>query len=628
MQQGSRHSRQYFISLSIAALGVVFGDIGTSPLYALRECFYGPHAFPINHDNVYGVLSLITWSLILVVSIKYLLFVMRADNRGEGGVLALMALVAPRIDYENRKLRNGLVILGLFGAALLYGDGMITPAISVLSAVEGLSVAAPNSERYVIPLTCIILMLIFIPQNRGTQRIGIVFGPIILLWFLVIALLGIKGIIEHPEVLASLSPHYAILFFTHHGLHGFVILGAVFLVVTGGEALYADMGHFGRRPIQFAWFTVVLPSLLLNYLGQAALIIADPSTASNPFYLLAPQWALYPLVGIATLSAVIASQALISGAFSITRQAVQLGYLPRFEINHTSEHEIGQIYVPQINWLLMFSTLWLVLTFRTSSNLAAAYGLAVTATMGITTLLTHFVARERWKWNVAGITILTVFFLTIDLSFFAANALKIASGGWFPLAVGFVILTLMTTWRRGRYILASRLKSSSIALKDFMDSLENNPPLRVPGVGVFMTSSLYGIPPALIHNLKHNKILHEKVLFVMCTTDDVPHVSWENRYEVEAIDLGFYLVTVHYGFMDTPNIPAVLRRVGNGEGDFKLSEVTYYLGRETLIPSNKPGMAIWREKIFEVMSRNAQRATIYFKIPPDQVIEIGIQVEL
>lgn len=622
------NSRRYLMGLTLAALGVVFGDIGTSPLYALRECFHGPHSLPLTTANVLGILSLIVWSLILVISIKYLLFVMRADNRGEGGVLALMALAAPGASSAGKGKGRILILMGLFGASLLYGDGIITPAISVLGAVEGLSVASPHFERWVMPLSVLILVLLFLPQKRGTAKLGAVLGPIILVWFGTLMVLGIWGITHHPAVLDALNPLHAVEFMITNKWEGFIALGVVILAVTGAEALYADMGHFGRRPIRIAWYTVVLPGLVLNYLGQGALLLDDPTAAVNPFFRLAPDWALYPLVILSTAAAVIASQALISGAYSITRQAVSLGYLPRMTISHTSKEEIGQIYVPFVNWALMISTIWLVLFFQTSSNMAAAYGVAVTATMVITTILTFFVAHDRWHFSYIGAAAVTLPFLLIDLSFFSASMTKLSHGGWFPLFVGVMIVTVMTTWRRGRTILAERLRSRTVPFDIFIANIKKNPPVRVPGTAIFMASSMSGAPPALVHNVKHNKVLHETVALMTVTTAEVPYVPREERFKIAQFANGFYTIAVSYGFMDTPNVPAVLLRCDTPEFRLDLSEVTYFLGRETVLATSRPGMAIWRENLFSVMSRNAQRATAYFRIPPSQVVEIGIQIEL
>jgi KUP system potassium uptake protein len=625
--QGAPKGR-YLFTLALGALGVVYGDIGTSPLYALRECFHHSTGIAPTRDNVLGILSLIVWSLILVVSVKYLLFVMRADNRGEGGILALLALVAPPRAGEPRGSKKILALMGVFGAALLYGDGMITPSITVLSAVEGLNVATPFFETYIIPISIAILIGLFVVQSRGTAAIGRIFGPVMLVWFAAIAVMGLAEAIRAPEVFLAVSPHHALQFMLRHGYLGFLVLGSVFLVVTGGEALYADMGHFGRDPIRLAWFTIALPSLLLNYFGQGALILRDPTAVENPFYRLAPSWALYPLVALATAAAVIASQALISGAFSLTRQAVQLGYSPRVDIEHTSAREIGQIYIPGVNWVLMIACIALVLGFRSSSNLAAAYGIAVTGTMGITTILFYFVARERfgWTWVQAGIP--AFFFLVIDLAFFLANATKIEHGGWFPLMVGAIVFTAMTTWKTGRRILGQRLTETTLPIDLFLEDVQRNPPTRVPGTAVFMFGNPTGVPPAMLHNLKHNKVLHETVVLLRVDTEESPQVDPKDRVTVEELGHGFYRMVMHYGFMEDPDVPLVLKGVKYPGLKLPVMDTTFFLGRETLIASKRPGMALWREQLFAVMSRNARTATSFFGLPPNRVVELGAQIEL
>ncbi len=627
-QSTAPSSKGYLYGLALGALGVVFGDIGTSPLYALREAFHGPHALALTHGNVLGVLSLIFWSLILMISFWYISFVMRCDNRGEGGVLALMSLVDPRAQLTSSGKGRWIVLMGLAGASLLYGDGIITPAISVLSAIEGLTVVTPVFEPYVVPLSIVVLFLIFWQQRRGTATIGAIFGPLLLLWFIVMAGLGLGGLLRHPGVLAAANPIHAIVFFKANPWQAFVSLGVVFLVVTGGEALYADMGHFGRKPIRMAWFGVVLPALLLNYFGQGALLLDNPQAAENPFFLLAPSWALYPLVILATFAAAIASQALISGAYSLTRQAVALGYLPRMTINHTSKEEIGQIYVPFVNWALLTMTIFLVVLFKSSSAIAAAYGVAVTTTMVLTTILVYFVARDQWKWSRGLTTAVVAPVFLITLAFWGASMLKIPHGGWFALGVGLAIIVLMTTWRRGRTILADRLRSRAMPLDTFIANIRRDPPVRVPGMAIFMTSALDGVPPALLHNLHHNKVLHEQVVLMTVQTREVPYVSREERYKVRMVCPGLFTMVVYYGFMDTPNVPAVLLRCDAENIRFDASEVAYFLGRETVLATSRPGMAIWRERLFSFMSQNAQRATTYFQIPPTQVVEIGLQVEL
>ncbi|MFL5538652.1 MAG: potassium transporter Kup [Longimicrobiaceae bacterium] len=624
----ARPGRTYFLTLSLGALGVVYGDIGTSPLYALRECFHHATGIAPTPANVLGILSLIVWSLILVVSVKYLVFVMRADNRGEGGILALLALVAPPRGADPRGGKRLLVLMGVFGAALLYGDGMITPAITVLSAVEGLNVATPFFEAYIIPISIAILVGLFMVQSRGTAAIGRVFGPVMLLWFLGIAALGLVEAVRRPEVFLAVSPHHAVRFMVQHGYLGFLVLGSVFLVVTGGEALYADMGHFGRNPIRMAWFSLALPALLLNYFGQGALVLRDPTAVENPFYRLAPAWALYPLVALATAAAVIASQALISGAFSLTRQAVQLGFSPRVDVEHTSSREIGQIYIPGVNRLLMVACIALVVGFRSSSNLAAAYGIAVTGTMGITTVLFYFVARERFGWTRVQAGTPACFFLVIDLAFFLANATKIAHGGWFPLLVGAAVFTAMTTWKSGRRILAQRLAETTLPVDLFLEDVGRSPPHRVPGTAVFMFGNPTGVPPALLHNLKHNQVLHETVVLLRVDTAEVPAVDPADRTIVEALGHGFFRMVMRYGFMEDPDVPGALAEVKHPGLSLPPMRTTYFLGRETLIASKKPGMAIWREQLFAVMARNARTATSFFGLPPNRVVELGAQIEL
>jgi KUP system potassium uptake protein len=612
--------------LALGALGVVYGDIGTSPLYALRECFHGQHGIAATRDNVLGVLSLVFWALIFLISIKYLVFILRADNRGEGGILALMALVRP--ERVTRKRHWVLVALGLFGAALLYGDGMITPAISVLAAVEGLEVATHLFDPYVVPITIAILIGLFAIQRHGTGRVGAVFGPVVLLWFVTLAALGISGVARDPAVLAAINPVHAVAFFARNRLAGFLVLGAVFLVVTGGEALYADMGHFGKRPIRLAWFSVVLPALLLNYFGQGALLIQDPQMADNPFYRLAPAWSLYPLVVLATFATCIASQAVISGAFSLTRQAVQLGYCPRVEIVHTSAGEIGQIYIPGINWALMLSTIGLVLGFGESTNLAAAYGIAVTATMVITTLLAYVVERKVWGWRALTAGLLTAAFLIVDLAFFGANVVKIAQGGWFPLLVAAVVFTLLSTWKRGRDILAHRLRRASLPVEAFVADVAKRMPTRVAGTAVFLNPDPQGTPIALLHNLKHNRVLHEKNVFMAVVTEEVPHVSDQGRVKVEELGEGFWRVIARYGFMQDPDVPEALGLAREHGLAIDPRMATYFLSNNTLLPSKRPGMALWRERIFAFMSRNSTRPVQYFRIPPNRVVELGMQVEL
>ncbi len=613
--------------LTIGALGVVYGDIGTSPLYALRECFHGPHGIPPTPDNVLGVLSLIFWSLTLIVSIKYLIFVMRADNDGEGGILALMALVLRQPD-ASRKSRAALISLGLFGAALLYGDGMITPVISVLSAVEGLTVATHIFEPYVVAITIVILVGLFLIQSHGTGRVGAMFGPIMIVWFVTIASMGVAWIQVNPQVLVAFNPAHAVSFFVRNGTHGFIVLGSVFLVVTGGETLYADMGHFGRKPIRLAWFALAFPALLLNYLGQGAMLLATPEAAKSPFYLMAPEWALYPLVALATMAAVIASQALISGVFSLTHQAIQLGYCPRMGIAHTSASQRGQIYIPQVNWALMVATVGLVIGFGSSSAIAAAYGIAVSSTMVITTMVAYLVARGSWgvsRWMAGSLVGL---FLFIELGFLGANFSKIAQGGWFSLAVGLLLYVALSTWKKGRALLASRIVDRMYPLETFLNDVSEHPPHRVAGTAIFMTSNSEGTPPTLLHNLEHNKVLHERVILLTVLTTEGPTVRDEDRVAVSPMPRGFFRVTVRYGFIEAPDVPAALEPILLSGLPIVPRETTYFLGTETLLASSRPGLPLWRERLFVLMSRNALRATSFFKIPPERVVEIGMQVEL
>ncbi|MEW6336544.1 MAG: potassium transporter Kup [Acidobacteriota bacterium] len=614
-------------ALCLGALGVVYGDIGTSPLYAFRECFSGSHGVVPDPGNVLGVLSLVFWTLIVVVTLKYLLYVLRMDNRGEGGILALMSLLVPRGGPDAQR-RLVVIAMGLFGAALLYGDGMITPAISVLSAVEGLEVATPLFAPYVVPATVAILVGLFLVQRHGTARIGAVFGSVMTLWFATLAVLGVSGILRDPSVLAAVNPVHAARFFAGNGGHGFLVLGAVFLVTTGGEALYADLGHFGARPIRADWFLVVLPALLLNYFGQGALLLHEPEAAANPFFLLAPSWALYPLVGMATLATVIASQAVISGAFSLTRQAVQLGYLPRMTIVHTSASEIGQIYIPAVNWALMAATVGLVLGFKRSGNLAAAYGVAVTTTMVVTTLLAFAVARARLRWSAWAAALVTGAFLLGDLAFFGANMVKVPQGGWFPLVVAAVVFVVMTTWIRGRRILATRLAEGTVPMDLFLAGLAAQPLRRVPGTAVFLSGAAGRTPPSLLHNFKHNKILHDRVVLLTVITEDSPHLRGEERSEVEELGEGFFRVLLRYGFMESPDVPRALRDLGHPGLDFPPASTSFFLGKETVLSTQRPGMARWRERLFAFMSRNSQAATAFFNLPANRVVELGAQVEI
>ena len=621
--------RGYLLGLTVGALGVVYGDIGTSPLYAFRECFNGPHRVDFTPHNVLGILSLVVWLLTTIVTIKYLTFVTRANNKGEGGILALMALAFPERVRRNAKGVQALVVaIGVFGAALLYGDGIITPAISVLSAVEGLEIATPAFKPYVIPITIVIIIMFFAFQKFGTSGVAKIFGPITFVWFVTIGILGAIKIAQYPEVLRAVNPYYAFHFFWAAPWEGFVVLGSAVLVVTGGEALYADMGHFGRKPMKLAWYSVVLPGLLLNYFGQGALVLENPATIVNPFYKLAPAWALYPLVGLATAATVIASQALVSGAYSLTMQAIQLGYSPRMQIDHTSAKERGQIYMPKINWALMIACIGLVLGFGSSSNLASAYGVAVTATMVITSILFYVAARRLWNWPMWKAGLLTAIFLGIEIPLFAANLLKVHHGGWFPLVAAAVVFVLMATWKTGRAMLGNRLRSAVLPIDVFLKDIGEHPVHRVKGTAVFLSSNPNGTPLALMHNLKHNQVLHERVVILTIQTVEVPHVDPAERVEVEELACGFHRIIGRFGFMEDPDVPQVF--AASEAHGFKLQDAktTYFLSRETIIASDKPGMFMWRERLFAFMSRNAQSATAFFRLPPNRVVELGMQVEI
>lgn len=615
--------------LALTSLGVVYGDIGTSPLYAMRECFLGEHELAATPEHVLGVLSLILWALIVVISLKYLLYIMRADNQGEGGVLALLALAQP----DRRKARGyrvALVVMGVFGAALLYGDGMITPAISVLSAVEGLEVVTPVFSPYVVPITIIILVALFMFQSHGTARVGILFGPVTLLWFTVLAVLGVRGILMEPGVLKAVNPWYAAVFFVHAGWTGYLVLGAVFLVVTGGEALYADMGHFGKRPIRLAWFVVVLPALLLNYFGQGALVLSDPAEIHHPFFHLAPRWALWPMVVLAMMATIIASQAVISGAFSLTRQAVQLGELPRMRIVQTSSDQIGQIYIPLVNWLLMVAAIGLVIGFGDSSGLAAAYGVAVTTTMVITTILAFFVARERWRWPAGVVWPITLALLCVDLSFFGANMLKFADGGWFPLLIGGAVFVVMSTWRHGNHLIRLRSRDQQRPVETLLQSLRIDAPARTEGTDVFMAGRSDGTPAVLLHHLKLNQVLSKRVMLITVAIEQQAHVKLAERFEHEDLGEGFHRLILHYGFMDHPDVPRALRQVA-AEQDLDIipEMTTYYVGRQTLVViDSEQWMAKWRQALFDFLSRNASRPMATFDLPPDRVVELGVSVRV
>ena len=611
--------------LCLAALGIVYGDIGTSPIYALREAFFAHGGIGVAPKNIFGVLSLLFWSLIIVISIKYLAVVMRASNNGEGGIIALVALLNPW-KTEKKSRRYLLMLLGLFGAALLYGDGTITPAISVLSAIEGLEVATPAFKPYVVPITIAILIGLFLIQKRGTAAVGSLFGPVMLTWFVVLGLLGINGIIQHPGVFAALNPVHAFGFFQSNGMAGFLVLGTVFLVVTGGEALYADMGHFGLAPIRLAWFFLVLPALVLNYFGQGAMMLENPDI-TQPFYQMAPGWAVYPVVGLATLATVIASQAVISGVFSLTRQAVQLGQLPRLNIVQTSHESYGQVYIPFMNWILMIATIGLVLGFRSSSNLAAAYGVAVSMDMVITTILAFFVAY-RWDWFPRFAGVIAALLLVVDLAFLGANLFKVPDGGWYPLLVAGVIFFIMGTWRRGRELVGRHLKGDTEPLEDFIESIDDDA-TRIDGTAVFMTDSGTKTPPMLLHHLRHNRVLHRQVILLTVHTLDVPRVPAADRLKIEDLGKGVHRMQVYYGFMQANNVPVALRFASEFGLDVEIDEATFYVGRESLIPTSEvPGMMVWREHMFAFMALNATRATSYYRIPPDRVVELGIQIEI
>ncbi len=628
------HHADSLSKLALAALGVVYGDIGTSPLYAIKECFLREHGVDPTPGNVLGILSLVFWSLILVIVVKYISFIMRADNHGEGGILALLALVNPKVDLggpgTRAKLasRSAVIVLGLFGAALLYGDGIITPAISVLSAVEGLEVATTTVHPFIVPITVTILVALFLVQKRGTAGIGAVFGPATLLWFVSIAAAGLPWIVRRPEVLQAFNPLYAVAFFQHHGVHGFHLLGSVVLCITGGEALYADMGHFGRRPIRVAWYGVVLPALLCNYFGQGALLLERGEAArANPFFGLISGWTVYPMVAIATVATVVASQALISGAFSLTQQAVQLGYCPRVTIVHTSGKAEGQIYVPEVNHFLMVACVLLVLVFRESSGLAAAYGIAVTGTMSITSILFYRLTRQ-WGWPEWKSASLLALFLSIDLAFLSANVAKIREGGWLPLLVAAAIFAAMTTWKEGRRSLGRHVIANTLPMELFMDDVRSTQPHRVKGTAVFMTSNPEGAPPVLLHHFKHNKVLHEKVVMLSVQTRHVPEVPASERLEVRELGLGFWQITASYGFMQTPDVLEVLR-LANARGlGVEVEGASFYLGRETLLTTGRAGMARWRKVLFAFLSRNARPANMFFNIPPNRVVELGTQIEL
>lgn len=625
---GHDHGKIGLRGLVVGAIGVVFGDIGTSPLYTLREAFSPHYGLTPSHATVIGILSLVFWALMLVVTLKYVAIIMRADNEGEGGIMALMAL-AQRTLPKGSRSGYAVGILGIFGASLFFGDGVITPAISVLSAVEGLEVAAPQLDHWIVPITLVVLVALFATQRYGTAKVGRVFGPVTMVWFATLAVLGISNILHYPAVFHALNPWFAIQFFITHGWHGVFILGAVVLAVTGGEALYADMGHFGAKPIRIAWYGFVLPSLMLNYLGQGALVLEDPAAIMNPFYLGVPEWARFPMIGLATAATVIASQAVITGAFSVARQAMQLGYIPRMEIKHTSRDTIGQIYIPWINWALMIAVISLVLVFGSSTALASAYGVSVSGTMLIDTLLLALVARAMWpKWRYWVLPLCLVF-AAIDIAFLVANGVKFFDGAWFPVILGLLIFTMLRTWRRGRELLYQEIRKEGIQLDSFLPGLMLAPPVRVPGTAIFLIAQQGMVPQALLHNLKHNKVLHERNVFLTVKTLEVPHAPSGTRLKIDAIGDDFYRIVIRFGFMETPDVPlALMRSCDEGGVYFDPMETTYFASRETIIATPHRNMPAWRDKLFAVMHRNAAPATGFFKIPGNRLVELGSQVEI
>jgi KUP system potassium uptake protein len=630
MTQNIRHGQrpQALPALMVSAIGVVFGDIGTSPLYALKECFDPQHGIPFNQQAVFGIISLLFWALVIVVSLKYVLFVMRADNRGEGGVLALMALSLRSVRAGSR-WASVLMMLGMFGACMFYGDAVITPAISVMSAVEGLEIAAPSLSRFVLPITIVILIILFSMQKSGTAKVGRLFGPVMVTWFVILGVLGLYNIVAAPEIIKAINPYYGIHFIHTHALQAYIVLGSVFLVLTGAEALYADMGHFGIRPIRFAWSFLVFPALALNYFGQGALLLSNPKAIENPFFLLAPDWALLPLVIVATAATVIASQAVISGAFSLTSQAIQLGYVPRMKILHTSDREIGQIYMPMINWSLLLVIIWIVLAFKSSSNLAAAYGIAVTTTMVITTILACVVMVKVWNWNKLLVALIITGFLVVDFAFFGANLIKVEEGGWLPLALGAFLFFMLMTWHKGRQLLRERTAADGIPLGPFLQGLLAHPPHRVAGTAIYLTGGNTLVPVSLLHNLKHNRILHERTIFLTFRTVDVPYVEDATRIEVKDHTGGLYSVVATFGFNETPDVKEVLHLLEEKtDMHFELMDTSFFLARETVVPTKLPGMSIWRERLFAWMHQNAAKPTDFFSIPANRVVELGTKIEI
>ena len=619
--------RSRLVTLALAAIGVVYGDIGTSPLYALQAAFSGRHGIPATADNVYGIISLVFWSLMFVVSFKYVAFILRADNKGEGGILSLMTL-AQRGLRPASQLRWAVLALGVFGAGMFYGDSVITPAVSVLSAVEGMEVLRPSLAEWVLPITLLVLIALFVAQRLGSERVGAVFGPVMMVWFASIAVFGVLEMLRDPAILGAVNPMHAVHFFVANRFIAFVALGAVVLSLTGAEALYADMGHFGKQPIRLAWFGFVLPALILNYFGQGALLLRHPEAADNPFYLLLPHWALVPMILLATVATVIASQAVISGAYSMTREAIQLGLFPRSPVVHTSDERSGQIYMPLVNWGLLAAVLAAVLGFESSSNLAAAYGIAVTGTMTITSILALIVARRLWGWPRSVVAVVGAVLLLVDVAFFGANALKIVHGGWFPLVIGGIVFVVMTTWRRGRQLLVAKLESGGLSLRGFIDSLAEYPPVRVAGTAVFLTAAREGVPNALLHNLKHNKVLHEINVILTVQTEETPRVEAERRLRLEPLGHGFYRMWLRYGFAEQPHVPKALtdcRWQGLGMDPM---DTTYFLSQERVVASRQPGMATWRDNVFAFMARNASPLTDFFRLPRNRIVELGAQVEI
>jgi KUP system potassium uptake protein len=622
----SASSKSSLAALTLGAIGVVYGDIGTSVLYAVKEVFGSGHV-PFTPDNIYGILSIFFWTLTVIISLKYVSLVLRADNNGEGGLVAMLALASQSVK-DKPELRRWLLGVGIFGTCLFYGDGVITPAISVLSAVEGLEVVSPAFKRFVIPLTLVILFGLFAVQKRGTAGIGKFFGPITLVWFAVISVLGVAQIATNPAILWAISPHYALNFIWNNPGTTFIILGAVVLCVTGGEALYADMGHFGKKPIRLAWFSVVMPSLTLNYFGQGALLLSHPEAVANPFFLMAPAWALAPLVGLATMATVIASQALISGAFSVTKQVIQLGYLPRLQVLHTSVKDTGQIYLPFVNWGLFVTIVLAVVMFRSSSNLASAYGIAVTLDMLITTVLTFFVIRYGWKYPLWLCLSATSFFFVVDLAFFSSNLMKLFDGGWFPLMIGGAVFLLMTTWKDGRSLLNTSLRQDALDLPSFLEAVFVSPPVRVDGTAVFLTAEPGTVPNALLHNLKHNKVLHENNLFVTVRNHEVPWIGLDKRTEIQALGHDCWQVMVHYGFKNDPDLPQALQQLRGRGCDLEAMTTSYFLSRDIVIPTIGGGMSQWREKLFAQMHHNASAAAEFLNLPNNSVVELGSKIEI